>query len=269
MSHRSLIKAVATATSKMNSRPSYRQPPRATYSTVTDPRKWKTGSNFAIAGSYTYDGTILLSDDDVRTRDHYTQPLPTRDSDGVLHFPGEPEFVPNMTPKEIIMAGSFGATYFRPIHSSVTGIKYDHMWDELPQNWLGNRHHRELVSSSKYKANVNTYKRPVGGSLDMWESKGWILAQDPYGWFQWYCRYYLGRRSADDERQIGRWVRFGGERGRWKISIVREVEKRKGAWDDVEVVPGIRQILQHWAYKLSEKDYVEGLKKFPRKNEHV
>merc|ERR1719319_1726182 len=49
----------------------------------------------------------------------------------------------------------------------------------------------------------------------MWESSGWMRAQDPYGWFQWYCRFYQGRRSEDDERQVSRWEKCAGLRGRF------------------------------------------------------
>jgi len=240
---------------------------RATF--VTNASKWKTGSNFALKGLYTYDGTVLNDDEEVQKRDGYTRPLPKKDQSGNLFFTDAPDFCPNLTPKQMIQMGSFGATYFRPINSSVTGLRYDRMWEELPQNWLEGKHHRDLVSSTKYKANCNKFKRPVGGSLDMWEGKGWIKEQDPYGWFQWYCRYYLGRRSEDDARQIKRWVNFTGARGRWKISIVREVEKHRGAYNDANIAPGIRQILQHWGYQLTHEDFEFGKKNFPRKNKPV
>ena len=64
--------------------------------------------------------------------------IPRKNSDGVLIFKDQKEFRPNMTPKEVLQAGSFGGTYFRPIKSSVTGLKYNKMWEELPQNWLEN-----------------------------------------------------------------------------------------------------------------------------------
>ena len=85
---------------------------------------------------YVYDGKIVKSKTEVRERDGYKQPLPKRDSDGVLLFPDAKDFRPNMTPREVLQAGSFGGTYFRPIKSSITGLKYNKMWNELPQDWL-------------------------------------------------------------------------------------------------------------------------------------
>merc|ERR1712157_338688 len=88
-------------------------------------------------GRYDYDGTVLTSDDDVRMRDGYMEPKPKRDrKTGVLLFHDAKDFRPNLTPKEILQAGSFGGTYYRPINSSVTGLRYDKIWLELPQNWL-------------------------------------------------------------------------------------------------------------------------------------
>ena len=66
-----------------------------------------------------------------------------------------------------------------------------------------------------YDPTVNTYKVKCGGDLEMWESSGWIKEVDPYGWFMWYCRFYLGRRCEDDERQIGRWKNCTGPKGKW------------------------------------------------------
>merc|ERR1711973_969374 len=116
---------------------------------------------------------ILSEDEAVRKRDGYTERIPKRNSDGVLIFPDEKEFRPNMTPKEVLQAGSFGGTYFRPIKSSVTGLKYNKMWNELPQNWL------EGLDDEK----INTYEVKCGGDLEMWESSGWNKEIDPYGWF--------------------------------------------------------------------------------------
>ena len=62
-----------------------------------------------------------------------------------------------------------------------------------------------------------------GQSLAAWESSGWIAARDPYGWHQWYCRFYQGRRTDDDERQIGRWLACAGPTGRWKGNLAAKV----------------------------------------------
>ena len=72
----------------------------------------------------------------MKERDGYPEKIPKKNSDGVLLFSDAKEFRPNLTPKEVLQAGSFGGTYFRPIKSSVTGLKYNKMWNELPQNWL-------------------------------------------------------------------------------------------------------------------------------------
>ena len=84
---------------------------------------------------------------------------------------------------------------------------------------------------------LNYYSVEGGTSLRFWESKGWINEIDPYGWFQWYFRYWKGRRNEDDERQINRWKRI----------VSRFVGILKKGKDSKK----IRQILLHWCYELT------------------
>ncbi|XP_063850615.1 uncharacterized protein LOC135094451 isoform X2 [Scylla paramamosain] len=149
-----------------------------------------------------------------------TAPPPTRNALGQLVFEGAPEFRPNLTPQEVLQMGSFGGTYFRPIKSSVTGESYRDVCKELPSDWLKGLNIKTQIASSIYDTEVNKFKVKCGGSLEMWEQSGWIHKQDPYGWFMWYCRYFQGRRTEDDERQIGRWSRCAGPKGRWRQNLV-------------------------------------------------
>jgi len=182
--------------------------------------------------------------------------VPKRNQDKVFIFEDEPMFLPNMSPKEVIQAGSFGGTYFRPIKSGVTKKSYgSEVWKELPADWFENIDVKKLVASPIYDTNVNTYKVKCGSSLEAWESSNWIRAQDPYGWFQWYCRFFQGRRSEDDQRQIGRWLRCAGVKGRWRNNLITKISKAGVSFDNFAVSPVVRQVLQHWAYKLNEKDY--------------
>ena len=91
-----------------------------------------------------------------------------------------------------------------------------------------------------------------------------IFLQDPYGWFQWYCRFYQGRRTEDDERQIGRWKRCAGETGRWKNNLISKIAKAGCAWDNYGVSPVVRQTLQHWAYQLNQEDFDKNAKRFKK-----
>jgi len=211
--------------------------------------------------SYVYDGKIMSTDSEVRERDGYPEPIPKRNSEGIILFPDAKEFRPNLTPKEVLQAGSFGGTYFRPIKSAVTGLKYNKIWKELPQAWLEGLDAKRMVHSSIYDASVNTYKVKCGASLDEWETSGWIVEQDPYGWFMWYCRFYLGRRTEDDDRQISRWKNCCGPKGRWKGNLIGKIARAGVAYNNAAVSPVVRQTLQHWGYRLSEKDYKEGKKK--------
>ena len=77
----------------------------------------------------------------------------------------------------------------------------------------------------KYKAK---YGVAVGTSLDFWEGKGWITKHHPYGWVQWYCDYYSGKRSADDARQIKRWQQLAGPNGRFRKWLITMIMKKGG-----------------------------------------
>ncbi|XP_072036205.1 uncharacterized protein [Amphiura filiformis] len=197
-----------------------------------------------------------------REREGYTAPLPTRNSKGELVFEDCPRIRPNMSPKEVLQAGSFGGTYFRPIKSGVTGEKYTGVWKELPKDWVEGLEISKQISSCTYHLDVNTYGVKCGGSLEMWESSGWIDKQDPYGWFQWYCRFYLGRRTDDDERQIGRWDRCTGVKGRWRNNLIAKCARSGCAYDNTAVSPVVRQTLQHWGYRLTEADFNKAAKRF-------
>ena len=172
------------------------------------------------------------------------------------------EFEPNKTPKEVFQEGAFGGTYFRPIYSSVTKRKYTakQVIKEYPKSWFSGLDIEKMVTSPTYDKNVNKYKKKCGSSLEDWEKNDWIKEEDPYGWFQWYCRYYMGRRSDDDERQIKRWLALTGPNGRFRRRLMNEIIKQNKRYNDYTVSPVIRQVLLHWGYELTSED----LKKYKR-----
>ena len=181
---------------------------------------------------------------------------PSKDKKGCLVFPDFPDFKPNLTPKEVLQRGSFGGTYFRPIYSSVTKQKYkDEAWKELPASWLEGLNIRTQVASSVYDNSKNKYRVKCGASLEEWENSGWMHKQDPYGWFQWYCRFYQGRRTGDDVRQVGRWSKCCGPKGRWKNNLISKCAKAGCGFDNFGVSPVVRQTLQHWGYVLTKEDF--------------
>ena len=158
-------------------------------------------------------------------------------------------FEPNLTPKQIIKMGSFGGTYFNPTNHE---IKID--YKEFPSEWFDGIP-KKYYLSSKYDRNINFFKVKSGLNQIEWEKRGWIHSQDPRGWFQWYCRYFLGRRTNDDERQIKRWRNFCGPKGRWLNYIYSKIYNNNTSIDDCSFSKPVRQSLLHWAYKINQGDY--------------
>lgn len=166
-----------------------------------------------------------------------------------------PTFKPNLTPRQMFQLGSFGGTYWRPIESSVTGKKHKNVHKrQFPKSWWKGIP-EENLSSTEYDKEKNNYKVKVGTSLEFWESKHWIKPSHPYGWVHWYCAFYNGKRSPDDERQVKRWAALAGPRGRFMRFLVTQILKQHGKWNDESISPKIRQVLQHWGYRLTKPHY--------------
>jgi len=173
-----------------------------------------------------------------------------------IEFKDYPDFTPNLTPEQMFRLGSFGGTYWRPIYSSITKKNYkdQHLefpkswWEGIPKNWL-------VTDFEDYDVSINKYKVQVGTTLEFWENKDWIDDLDPYGWVQWYCRFYSGRRDEkEDKRQIKRWKNLAGKKGRFKNMLINMIKKKDAKYNDYTISPKIRQTLQHWGYKITKED---------------
>ncbi len=137
----------------------------------------------------------------------------------------DPAFRPELSPKEMLALGVFGGAYFNGEH------------DEFPASWFT---HARLSATGEPDPACNYYGVLASQPLSVWQEKGWISPEDPLGWFQWYCRYDMGRRIPDeDARQIRRW----------------RAMKRHATQIQQHCFPGDlncrrkqRQALLHWAY---------------------
>ena len=101
--------------------------------------------------------------------------------------------------------------------------------------------------------NVNKYGVKCGTSLRFWENKGWMNKIDPYGWFHWYFRCWLGRRPKDDKRQINRWKKIVS---RFRGKLVKMIRDSGSKFDDYLVSRKTRQLLLHLVYESTEKDFL-------------
>lgn len=178
-----------------------------------------------------------------------------RRHDSSLIFPDRDDFRPNLTPAECIRAGVFGGIYFNPIggKAGILGRRVDIDFREFPASWFAGLDKRMYIGR-RYDKRINAYGVVAGTDQAFWETKGWIRPQDPRGWFQWFCRFYMGRRSSDDDRQIGRWRGVAGPHGRWKRFLVNKI----GSVDhihDKTISPVVRQTLLHWGYQVVRSDF--------------
>ncbi|MEI7688695.1 MAG: hypothetical protein WCI91_00745 [Candidatus Nomurabacteria bacterium] len=133
-------------------------------------------------------------------------------------------FNPDLSPKQMLALGIFGGKY-------ITDCKM-----EFPKDWFT----KAKLSPIIYDINMNYFEVKASQYLFIWQKNGWIYKDDPRGWFQWYCRYYMGRRiEKEDMRQIRRW-----------IMMVRHVAQITNACRHKDLLcrRGQRQALLHWAY---------------------
>jgi hypothetical protein len=136
----------------------------------------------------------------------------------------DPEFCPDLTPKEMLAMGIFGGKYMTDCRK------------EFPKSWFTGAR----LSPAGHDSSLNYFGVGASQPLSVWRQKKWIYRDDPRGWFQWYCRYYMGRRiPEEDERQIKRWK-----------AIRRHIGQIKAHCEpgDIFCRRRQRQALLHWAY---------------------
>ena len=137
-----------------------------------------------------------------------------------FHF----EFQPQLSPKEMLSMGVFGGRYMTDCR------------DEFPESWFLNA----KLSPNIKNINLNYFQVDASLPLSIWRKKGWLYKHDPRGWFQWYCRYYMGRRIiSEDLRQIKRWKVM-----RRHVGVI----KKYCVSEDLDCRKKQRQALLHWAY---------------------
>ena len=136
----------------------------------------------------------------------------------------DPAFTPELTPREMLKLGVFCGKYMTDTQG------------EFPASWFAGA----KLAAKRRDCRLNYFGVDASQPLSVWQQKGWIHPDDPRGWFQWYCRYYMGRRlPEEDERQIRRWKAMR----RHVSQIERNCEP-----GDMSCRRRQRQALLHWAY---------------------
>lgn len=137
--------------------------------------------------------------------------------------PFHPDFRPDLSPPEMLELGVFGGRYMTDCAA------------EFPAPWFA----RAKLSPGRRDPALNYFGVNASQPLAVWRARGWLHPDDPRGWFQWYCRYFMGRRMDDDARQIGRWRAY---RRHW-VQVERNCLP-----GDMSCRRKQRQSLLHWAY---------------------
>ena len=133
------------------------------------------------------------------------------------------DFKPELTPKQMLSLGVFGGKYMTDCR------------EEFPVDWFEDAR----LCAERHDPKLNCFGVNASQPLSVWRKKGWIYHEDPRGWFQWYCRYFYGRRCPDDERQIRRW----GAIRRHVIQLKNNCPPKA-----LDCRPRQRQAILHWAY---------------------
>lgn len=166
----------------------------------------------------------------------------------------DPKFTPHLTPAQMLSLGVFGGNYFegatdeypeewfkdaKTMFSEKIGAKLLRMDEPVFLGEKVNKKRDHIRFGRPYDESLNFFHVDASQSREEWARKGWLHRDDPRGWFQWYCRYYMGRRHADDTRQIDRWAK-----------MARHVMWLQNACTpgDLHCRPRQRQALLHWAY---------------------
>ena len=140
----------------------------------------------------------------------------------------DPQFKPDLTPNEMLRLGIFCGKYMTDCSK------------EFPPSWFA---HAKLSPKDR-DCSLNYFGVDASQHLSPWRKKGWIHPDDPRGWFQWYCRYYMGRRMPEeDRRQIRRWKAMRRH--------IRQIEQNCEP-GDLNCRRRQRQALLHWAYDSSK-----------------
>lgn len=134
-----------------------------------------------------------------------------------------PDFQPELTPQEMLELGVFGGKYMTDCRA------------EFPKDWF----RKAKLNAERHDPKLNLFGVNASQPLAEWQRKGWIYHEDPRGWFQWYCRYFMGRRCPDDERQIKRWKAMRRHVAQIEAGCTR---------GDLNCRRRQRQALLHWAY---------------------
>jgi len=106
----------------------------------------------------------------------------------------DPEFTPSYTPMEMLDLGVFEGIYTAAIQ-------------DIPAKYK--KHKNVLKRGSDPDITINHYGVKSRQSLKEWQKKGWTTELSPLGWWEWFVKYWEGRRDEkEDALQIGRWKSF-------------------------------------------------------------